>query len=284
MQVQDFTMTKEDANSGITIRAWMNAALGAIVTQNSGFEAPTTTYPFMWWYDTADETYYYLKQRNHDDSSWNTVFTYDVTAKQILNFATESYVDNLVDAINTALGTKADATAVNDALNTLDNNKADKATTLVGYGITDAYTPQAASTTVAGIIEIATSAEILAGDTIRAISGASLKAALNVTGDAPIFANRAKGNFYWNGSAIVINSGSINIASIVRTSPGIHVVTMTIDMPDANYTVAGSGKRSDSTADSVFGSQINSRNQFTIYTSNGGGGMNDFANISFVVS
>lgn len=174
MQVKDYEMTREDANSGVGWRTWLNATFAAIVTNNSGSEAPTTTYPFMWWYDTADETYYYLKQRNHDDSSWNTVFTYDVTAKQILNFATESYVDNLVDAINTALGTKADATAVNDALNTLDNNKADKATTLVGYGITDAYTKTESDAAIDALKDVAKNAKSAAYTLVLSDRGKSI--------------------------------------------------------------------------------------------------------------
>lgn len=83
MQVTDYEMTKEDANGGTAIRNWLNALFGAVVTQNSGNEAPTTTYAFMWWYDTSNSTYYYLKQRNADNSAWNTIIRYKVSDKTI---------------------------------------------------------------------------------------------------------------------------------------------------------------------------------------------------------
>lgn len=53
---------------------------------------------------------------------------------------TQSYVDNLINGINNALSEKASIEAVNNALQALDDDKADKSTTLGGYGITNAYT------------------------------------------------------------------------------------------------------------------------------------------------
>ena len=48
-----------------------NSSLQAILTNNSGATAPTTTAAGMWWYDTANGL---LKQRNSGDSAWITVF------------------------------------------------------------------------------------------------------------------------------------------------------------------------------------------------------------------
>lgn len=53
---------------------------------------------------------------------------------------TKSYVDSLIAGINTTLGSKANIDAVNASLQSLDNAKANNATTLAGYGITNAYT------------------------------------------------------------------------------------------------------------------------------------------------
>lgn len=118
MQVQDYEMTKADANGGVAIRDWLNAAFSAIATNNSGNEAPTTTYAFMWWYDTSDSTYYYLKQRNADNSAWNTIIRYKVADKSIDFMLGESALSDLLSA------------------------KAAKATTLLGYGITNANTKE----------------------------------------------------------------------------------------------------------------------------------------------
>lgn len=57
-------------------RADLNAALGAIVTQNSGISAPSTTYANMLWYDTTNDL---LKIRNEANSAWITMGTVDQT-------------------------------------------------------------------------------------------------------------------------------------------------------------------------------------------------------------
>lgn len=98
MQVIDYNMSAADANSGTTVRAWLNALFGAIATQNSGTSEPTTTYPFMWWYDTSNTTYYYLKQRNNDDSAWNTIIRYKVSDKTIDFMLSGSALTDLLNA------------------------------------------------------------------------------------------------------------------------------------------------------------------------------------------
>lgn len=53
--------------SGAAVRAAVNSALEAITTKQSGGTAPSTTYPFMEWADTANDL---LKQRNAANSAW----------------------------------------------------------------------------------------------------------------------------------------------------------------------------------------------------------------------
>lgn len=74
-------MSQHDYNiangGGAAVRADINAALLAILSQNSGATAPATTKPFMLWYDTANSV---LKQRNAADSAWGIVpFTFDAS-------------------------------------------------------------------------------------------------------------------------------------------------------------------------------------------------------------
>lgn len=59
-----------DNGGGAAVRADMNAAFQAILTQNSGATAPTTTQPFMFWNDTAAGI---LKMRNAANSAWLNV-------------------------------------------------------------------------------------------------------------------------------------------------------------------------------------------------------------------
>lgn len=55
--------------SGAPVRAAFNSALEAVTTKQSGATAPSTTYPFMEWADTANDL---LKMRNAANSAWIT--------------------------------------------------------------------------------------------------------------------------------------------------------------------------------------------------------------------
>lgn len=59
-----------DNAPGGTVRSDINNALGAIVTNNSGASAPSTTYAYQWWVDTTNAQ---LKQRNAANSAWEVV-------------------------------------------------------------------------------------------------------------------------------------------------------------------------------------------------------------------
>jgi hypothetical protein len=70
MSQHDLEITTGDANTGITVRAQLNAALQALGSLMSGATAPTTTYPCMLWADTATGL---LKMRNTTNTAWITV-------------------------------------------------------------------------------------------------------------------------------------------------------------------------------------------------------------------
>jgi len=53
-----------------TFRADLNLLLDAIVSNNSGTTAPSTTFANMFWYDTTAEV---MKQRNEANSAWVTL-------------------------------------------------------------------------------------------------------------------------------------------------------------------------------------------------------------------
>ena len=61
-----------DNQNGANFRSDLNNALAAIVSNNSSATAPTTTYAFMLWADTANDL---LKQRNAADSAWINILT-----------------------------------------------------------------------------------------------------------------------------------------------------------------------------------------------------------------
>jgi hypothetical protein len=76
---QTFPATRTDLN---------NAA--AIVSQNAGATAPSTTYAYQLWYDTTSDI---LKMRNADDDAWITLFTFD-QATDSVQVSGEELVDD----------------------------------------------------------------------------------------------------------------------------------------------------------------------------------------------
>jgi hypothetical protein len=68
-------MTQHDmdvANQGYAaLRGDVNSALGALVTNNAGTSAPSTTFANMWWPDTTNGV---MKQRNTANNAWNTMY------------------------------------------------------------------------------------------------------------------------------------------------------------------------------------------------------------------
>jgi hypothetical protein len=56
------------------VRADINNALSALVSQNSGASAPSTTYANMIWYDSTNNI---LKMRNEADDAWISLFYLD---------------------------------------------------------------------------------------------------------------------------------------------------------------------------------------------------------------
>jgi hypothetical protein len=60
--------------AGASFRADLNNALAAIVSQNSGANAPSTTYAYQWW---ADTTAGVLKLRNAANNAWITILQLD---------------------------------------------------------------------------------------------------------------------------------------------------------------------------------------------------------------
>jgi hypothetical protein len=56
--------------TGAAVRADLNDALAAIVSNNSGSAEPTTTYAYQWWADSNSGN---LKIRNAANSAWVTI-------------------------------------------------------------------------------------------------------------------------------------------------------------------------------------------------------------------
>jgi len=69
-QATDYNIANQ---SGANFRAELNTILAAVVSQNSGSSAPTTTYAYQLWMDTGASPNPLLKLRNGANSAWITI-------------------------------------------------------------------------------------------------------------------------------------------------------------------------------------------------------------------
>ena len=87
MAQHDYTIANQSAP---TARADINNVLAAIVSQNSGNTAPTTTYANQIWYDSSNNI---LKMRNEADNAWIAIATLDQstgTSSAAITFASQA--------------------------------------------------------------------------------------------------------------------------------------------------------------------------------------------------
>src|SRR6056297_423411 len=71
MATHDYVIANDTAAN---VRADLNDALAAIVSNNSNATEPTTTFANQWWYDSSNDI---LKIRNEVDTAWINVFDID---------------------------------------------------------------------------------------------------------------------------------------------------------------------------------------------------------------
>ena len=145
---------------------------------------------------------------------------------------------------------------------------------------------QAATETSSGVVELATTAEAAAGtDTVRAVTPAGLRAGMNATGSAPVYACRAWVNF--NGTGTVAIRASGNVSSITDNGVGDYTVNFTTAMQDANYAAVFGGPYSDgiSSVGFIAGNAVTSQSSAGIRfcTTNSGASLADFNKISLSI-
>ena len=89
MAQHDMVIANDTAAS---VRADLNLALAALVSQNSGTSEPSTTYANQMWYDTTNNL---LKMRNEDDDAWITLLTLDQSGDLV-----EDVTSNTLTVVN----------------------------------------------------------------------------------------------------------------------------------------------------------------------------------------
>lgn len=115
-----------------------------------------------------------------------------------------------------------------------------------------------ATETALGVVELATQTEVNTGtDAERAVTPATLKstfpiqakAALNATGNAPIYACRAWAD--WDGVNNTLKAGG-NISSVTDNGVGNYTFNLATALPDVNYAVSAILKRASDANTFVF--------------------------------
>ena len=157
--------------TGAAVRSDINNVLDAVVSQNSGGSAPSTTFSYQQWADTSAGL---LKIRNGANNAWITVGTLDATNLGLAtlaspnlsgnptaptpasgdndtSIATTAFVKTLVDsAVATAVGNLTDAQmpqgSVLQVINTAWGAYQDTTSgSMVGSPLTASITPSSAS-------------------------------------------------------------------------------------------------------------------------------------------
>lgn len=94
----DYTLSDQAGN---TFRSELNSIIAALVAQNSGSSAPTTTFAGQWWYDTTNAI---LKRRNAANSGWVNCLGFGSSMTQAKSgsyTALASDMDTLLDCTGT---------------------------------------------------------------------------------------------------------------------------------------------------------------------------------------
>jgi len=84
MSQKSFNITTGDANTGVTMRAEINASLQALASVSSGPTAPTTTYACQLWGDTANNL---LKMRTVANDGWVIIGDLDIAYLKLAHLA-----------------------------------------------------------------------------------------------------------------------------------------------------------------------------------------------------
>lgn len=193
----DFDISTSDANTGVTMRSQINAALQAIVNQSAGATEPGTKYPYQFWADTTNGL---LKIRNAGNTAWVSLFTLS-TGRVLLSADSDtldgqhgSYYQPASTAITTSnIGSQTVASAGNS--DTLDGNHASAFATAAQGAKADAAQPAATAITTSNIgsqsVNYAASAGTLSGSSrIPFAASAAFRGAL-VYNNALPYAARA---------------------------------------------------------------------------------------------
>lgn len=202
--------------TGLAMRTEVNQIFQAILTNNSGSVAPTTTQAGMFWGDISNALTYYLKIRNHTNDGWVSLYAYDVATKTI-------------SPVNTPAG-NISATTMQGAINELDTEK--QATLVSGTNIKTIN-----STSLLGSGNVAVQESLVSGTNIKTVNSTSLLG----SGDVAVQATLVSGtNIKTIGGTSILGSGDIVIntpislpTKVAYNQISVDGTTLTLTSPTA---------------------------------------------------
>lgn len=230
MSQHDYVISND---SGATVRADINSVLQAVLSQNSGTSAPTTTSAGMFWMDTTGGAPYELKIRDAGNNHWLTLAS-----------VTDPGADGNLELLPSKINLPSSGGVYESDGSTEILTESSGAVTLKNTAIDSTVTMSA--------------------------NQSAVKTALNASGSASIYACRAWVNFNGQGTVVIRDSG--NVSSITDSSTGQYIANFTNAMPDADYVMGGtSGNVGSTTATRGItrnGSWTTSQAQFRVIQEN----------------
>ena len=237
--------------SGLAVRQDINNALAAVVSNNSGSAAPSTTYAYMWWPDTTTGL---LKQRNAANSAWITVGTLGSANLGLLPTSGGTLTGALlVDDSGTAA---LPAVAFDGDADTGIYRKAANEVGVATAGILRAWFDSAGvnldaqgdtrywdsdSSNYVAFQAPATVASNVTW-TLPSADGASSEAlTTNGSGTLSFTGTTCRAWVNFNGTGTVAIRASYNVSSITDNGVGDYTVNFTTALADANFAAVTSG-------------------------------------------
>lgn len=202
--------------TGAAVRTDINNVLDAVVSQNSGSSAPSTTYSYQQWADTSAGL---LKIRNGANNAWVTVGTLDAANLGLATLASPTLTGN-PKSVTPATGDNDTSIATTAFVKTL----VDSAVAAAVGNLTDAQMPAGSVLQVKNFhydgVDDSTSATNVFGGLTGAITPSSSANKILVTmyvncEEVPAFGNAMVGVTAYRGSGSI---GSISGTNLAPTS------------------------------------------------------------------
>jgi hypothetical protein len=231
---EDYSIANQ---AGAAFRTDLNNHLAAIVSNNSGATAPSTTFAYEWW---ADTTTGLLKIRNAANSGWVTVGTLSATNFGLTPLASPTFT-----------GTPAAPTA------TADTNTTQLATTAFVIAQAGSATPlvNAATAVVGTSKRYARQDHVHPGPGLAASQAEMEAASSNLVTVTPsgmkYHPGVAKAWVAFNGTGTVAILGSYNVSSITDNGTGRYTINFSSNFSSDTYVPVGFCTDDDNTGATI---------------------------------